>query len=53
MWIVLCNPFLMKFCVKKEVCGSCEQCMEPTGSAEISFSPPKKKKTQTLETHEM
>ena len=47
----------MKVCVKKEVCGSREQCMEPIGSAEISFSPKKKekkkKKTQTLETHEM
>ena len=43
----------MKVYVKKEICGSREQCMEPTGSAEISFSPQKKKKTQTLETHEM
>ena len=44
MWIVLCNSFLMKACVKKEVCGSREQCMEPIGTAEISFSQKKKRK---------
>ena len=26
MWIVSWNLFLVKVCVKKEVCGSCEQC---------------------------
>ena len=32
----------MKVCVKKEVCGSRKQCMEPIGSAEVSFFPKKK-----------
>ena len=43
----------MKVCVKKEICGSREQCMGPTGSAEMHFfqkEKKKKKKTQTLET---
>ena len=30
MWIVLCDPFLIKVFLKKEVCESHEQCMRPT-----------------------
>ena len=33
VWIVLWDPFLIKFLVKKDVCGSCEQCTGPTISA--------------------
>ena len=33
MWIVLWDPFLIKVWVKKDVCGSREQCRGPTNSA--------------------
>ena len=33
MWIVLWDPFLIKVWVKKDVCGSREQCTGPTNSA--------------------
>ena len=33
MWIVLWDPFLIKVWVKKDVCGSSEQCTGPTNNA--------------------
>ena len=33
MWIVLWDPFLMKVLLKKDVCGSREQCTRPTRKA--------------------
>ena len=33
----------MKILLKKEVCGSCEQCTGPIGKAEMSFLKKKKK----------
>ena len=38
------NSFLIKVLVEKEVCGSHEQCMRPTGKAKMRFSKKKKKK---------
>ena len=46
MWIVSWNPFLMKILLKKEVCGSREQCTGPIGKVETHFSQKKKKKGQ-------
>ena len=43
------RPILMKVLLKKEVCGSCEQCMRPTEQCpEPEKRASKKKKTQTL-----
>ena len=41
------DPFLMKVLLKKEVCGSHEQCTGPTGKAkkrQCTFSKKKKEK---------
>ena len=46
MWIVSWNPFLMKILLKKEVCGSREQCTGPIGKVETHFSQKKKKEGQ-------
>ena len=41
---MLWDPFLMKFCVKKEVCGSRKQCTGPTRKAFQPHNVLKKKK---------
>lgn len=42
------KPFLMKFLVKKEICGSREQCMGPTEKANSHRNTGlKKKKKET------
>ena len=46
MWIVSWNSFLIKVLVEKEVCGSHEQCMRPTGKAKMRFSKKKKKEKE-------
>ena len=43
MWIVSWTSFLMKILLKKEVCGSREQCTGPIGKVETHFSQKKKK----------
>ena len=40
------NSFLIKVLVEKEVCGSHEQCMRPTGKAKMRFSKKKKKEKE-------
>ena len=49
MWIVSWNPFLMKILLKKEVCGSREQCTGPIGKVETHFSQKKKKKKSQMQ----
>ena len=44
MWMVLWDLFLIKILLKKEICGSYEQCTESTEKTEMHFLKKKKKK---------